>query len=149
MNYFGVKEGFEGPYHNGKIKIYWMSLLGGGLEFWYYEDEAGRPVEQGEGCYFPSQPHYKKTACMQGLPIVIYHDFDPSSFRNASHTADEFAIPEVCKTTHTDCAAPSPFGPGRRLQTVEERAAAQQQPRYHGVLTHLARMAGVGRSAGH
>ena len=25
----------------------------GGIEFWYYEDADGNPVEQGEGCYLP------------------------------------------------------------------------------------------------
>ena len=27
-NYYGVKDGFEGPFYNGEIKIYWMSVVG-------------------------------------------------------------------------------------------------------------------------
>ena len=160
--------------------------------------QGGNPVEQGEGCYFPSQPDFKKTACRSQLPIVLYHDYDPASFKATPHvrrhtaarprltvrvawrvvpslstpslplalavftapptaqraaagthhahwltsrrcdsetawqTAEDFAIPDVCKTTTVSCAAPDPPGD------------ATSHNRYTGVITHGAKLAGVG-----
>jgi len=132
--------GFVGPHYNGSIKIYWISL--GGLSFWYYEDTDGNPVEQGEGCYFPLQATgFKKTACAYRLPIVLYHDFDQASFKPTPHSAAEFALPEVCKTTTTECYAPG------NIAAAGSQQQQQQQQQYHGVLTHGARMAGVGPGA--
>ena len=84
----------------------------------------GNPVEQGEGCYFPLQSTgFKKTACTYKLPIVLYHDFDQSSFKPTNHTAADFAVPEVCRTTTTACYAPGdiagkPFTHGARIAGV-------------------------------
>ena len=50
MNYYGTAAMDDGvlDYYNGTVKIYWMDALG--VDFWYYEDEDGKPLEQGEGC---------------------------------------------------------------------------------------------------
>jgi hypothetical protein len=79
-----------------------------------------------------------KYACASGLPIVLYHDYDPSTFKATPHTESEFDLPDVCKTTTVSCAAPDI---GRRLSSEQATYGT------HGpVLTHAARMAGVGRA---
>jgi len=59
MHYWGTNGPYQGDHYNGSIKIYWATSAG--LDFWYYETPDGKPVEQGEGCYFPGI--HKKT-CM-------------------------------------------------------------------------------------
>merc|ERR1712039_454003 len=62
MNYFGTKGTYKGDHYTGDIKIYWSNAAG--LDFWYYETPDGKPVDQGEGCYFPSaKNNYQKHAC--------------------------------------------------------------------------------------
>ena len=132
MNYWGTTSGqtFPGDYYQGDVKIYWSTTFG--VDFWYYEDTSGNPIEQGEGCYFPGVD--KKTACQYELPIMLWHDYDPATFKATPHSADEFAVPQVCKTTTVSCSAPG-------------GSAAANVTRTHGpVFTHAARMAGVGRS---
>mmetsp|Transcript_64313 Transcript_64313/g.178044 ORF Transcript_64313/g.178044 Transcript_64313/m.178044 type:complete len:475 (+) Transcript_64313:73-1497(+) len=102
MNYWGSNTGFEGDYYSGEIKIYWSSVFG--VDFWYYEDMDGNPLEQGEGCQFPGVN--PKTACAQNLPIMVWHDYDPDTWVEEAHTVDEFEVPEVCMTTTVSCAAP-------------------------------------------
>jgi hypothetical protein len=99
----------------------------------YYEDTAGNPIEQGEGCYFPGVA--AKTACAYTLPIMLWHDYNPASFRAVEHTAAEFAVPQVCLETTVSCSAPG----GTSSSNTTTRA--QQPP----VFSHAARMAGVGR----
>lgn len=125
MNYWGNNTGFVGDYYSGEIKIYWSNA--GGVDFWYYEDADGNPVEQGEGCYFPGVN--PKEACAYEAPIVVFHDYDPDTFLETKHTADEFALPAVCANTTVSCAAPG-----------GSPAAARYMP----VLTAVARGAGVG-----
>jgi len=135
MTYWGTTQNqtFPGVYYNGDIKIYWGA---GVVDFWYYEDVNGNPIEQGEGCYFPGVD--RKTACAYQLPIVLWHDYEPATFKATPHSASEFEVPQVCKTTTVSCAAPDI---GRRL-------GADGGYQSHGpVLTHAARMAGVGRGA--
>ena len=43
---------------------------------------------------------------------MLYHDFDPATFREVPHTHADFEVPEVCKTTRYKCYAP---GGRRRL----------------------------------
>eukprot|EP00619_Florenciella_sp_RCC1007_P011050 CAMPEP_0205929602 /NCGR_PEP_ID=MMETSP1325-20131115/25397_1 /ASSEMBLY_ACC=CAM_ASM_000708 /TAXON_ID=236786 /ORGANISM="Florenciella sp., Strain RCC1007" /LENGTH=477 /DNA_ID=CAMNT_0053298837 /DNA_START=29 /DNA_END=1462 /DNA_ORIENTATION=+ len=102
MNYWGSNTGFEGDYYSGEIKIYWYTM--GGIDFWYYEDIDGNPVEQGEGCQYPGVG--EKTACAYTLPIMLWHDYDPDTFVAESHTVDEFEVPEVCLATTVSCSAP-------------------------------------------
>ena len=122
MTYWGTNDVAEGvlDYYSGTIKIYWATALG--VDFWYYESEDGTPLEQGEGCYFPGV--HPKKACPQGLPIVLYHDYDPATFKATAHDKEEFAVPDVCLKTTTSCAAPGGSG---------------------GALTVGAKAAGVGR----
>ena len=124
MTYWGTTKNmtFPGDYYKGDIKIYWGA---GVVDFWYYEDVDGNPIEQGEGCYFPGVK--PKTACAYTLPIVLWHDYDPATFKATPHTAAEFDIPDVCKTTQVVCSAPD-IGGGAP------------------VFTHAARMAGVGKA---
>jgi hypothetical protein len=110
----------------------------------------------------------RSQACAYQLPIVLWHDYEPATFKATPHSASEardsrsnawpalaailircetprvrsllaqFEVPQVCKTTTVSCAAPDI---GRRL-------GADGGYQSHGpVLTHAARMAGVGRGA--
>jgi len=116
-------QGFKGDYYTGDIKYYWSQ---GVVQFWYIESKDGLPVEQGEGCYQPGvKPKYP---CGYQMPIVLYHDYDPATFKATDHTKDEFAVPDVCKNTVVDCS-----GPG-----------GDSQSQYRGTLSVHARMAGVG-----
>jgi len=98
--YAGTYSTFQGDHYSGEIKMFTWSQ--GGLEFWYYTKPDGTPVQQGEGC---QQPGGKKpTACQKMLPIVLYHDFRVVT--NSTFNADDFEIPEVCKTTSLSCTIP-------------------------------------------
>jgi len=39
---------------------------------------------------------------------MLWHDYDPASFEQTTHSADEFELPDVCATTTTSCSAPDP-----------------------------------------
>jgi len=119
-------QGFSGDYYSGPLRYYWSS---GVVQFWYLETPEGVPVEQGEGC---QQPGVKtRTACGYQAPIMLYHDYDPASFLETSHTEEDFAVPDVCKTTTVSCT-----GPGGD--------STSSTPQYPPVLTMHGRMAGVG-----
>lgn len=45
---------------------------------------------------------------------MLWHDYDPATFKSTPHTASDFAVPDVCLKTTTSCAAPG----GRRALTV-------------------------------
>jgi len=125
--------GFTGDFYSGEVKIYWSQALG--VDFWYYETPDGVPVEQGEGCYFPGVSTH--TTCEDPLPIMFYHDYDPATFKQTTHTASEFELPDVCKgDLLSTCTAPG--GSGRRALG----AATHQQ--YRPVMSFHARQAGVG-----
>jgi len=99
--YAGTYADFKGEHYSGPIKMYTFT---GALSFWYYTQPDGTPVQQGEGC---EQPGGKKpTACAKEMPIVLYHDFDPATFKNATFTQSDFEVPDVCKTTTVSCAIP-------------------------------------------
>jgi len=128
-------DGFSGDYYTGAVKIYWSVELG--VDFWYYEDTEGNPVEQGEGCRFPGVD--AKQDCDDPLPILFYHDYDPATFKETSHSASEFELPDVCKGSKlSTCSAPG--GSSRRL--LADGSHGQQ--RYHPVMSFHARQAGVG-----
>jgi hypothetical protein len=127
-------DGFSGDYYTGAVKIYWSVELG--VDFWYYESSTGVPVEQGEGCRFPGVS--AKQSCEDPLPILFYHDYDPSTFKETAHTSSEFELPDVCKNTTgllTTCTAPGGSG---------MRRGGAPSSRYHPVLSFHARQAGVG-----
>jgi len=136
MNYWGTNTGFEGAYYSGEIKIYWSDALG--VDFWYYEDADGNPLEQGEGCQFPGVN--AKTACAQNLPIMLWHDYDPASWNDAvTHTADDFALPDVCASTTVSCSAPG--GSASALAGRRGGGAGRGRP---PVFTLGAQLAGIG-----
>jgi len=103
--YAGTHENFKGDHYSGPIKMYTFGGGGGGpLSFWYYTKPDGTAVQQGEGCY---QPKGKKPeACQKMMPIVLYHDFDPATFKNASFTQADFTVPDICKNTKNSCSIP-------------------------------------------
>lgn len=100
--YAGTYSDFSGDHYSGPIEMFtWEDA---GLGFWYYTQADGTPVQQGESCY---QPKGKKPeACDKMMPITLYHDFDPSTFKNATFTASDFTVPDVCKNTKISCEIP-------------------------------------------
>jgi len=100
--YAGTYSGFSGDHYSGSVEMFTWSEAG--LAFWYYTQPDGTPVQQGEGCY---QPEGKKPqACQKMMPIVLYHDFDPATFKNATFTQADFTVPDVCKNTKISCSIP-------------------------------------------
>jgi hypothetical protein len=101
-SYAGTYANFAGDHYSGPIEMFTWSEAG--LSFWYYTQPDGTPVQQGEGCYQPGGK--KPQACDKMMPIVLYHDFDPSTFKNATFTQSDYAVPDVCKSTTVSCAIP-------------------------------------------
>merc|ERR1711862_440341 len=96
-----------GDHYSGDIKVY-TSTISPGLQFWYFESVDGKPVDQGEGCYQPGAA--TKKACDYMMPIMVWHEFD--QFEEASWSASDFEVPEVCKTPQSLAlhqAATEPF----------------------------------------
>jgi hypothetical protein len=100
--YAGSHSGFSGDHYSGSIDMFTWNE--GGLDFWYYAQPDGTPVQQGEGCYQPAGA--KPQACQKMMPIVLYHDFDPATFKNASFTKSDFTVPDICKNTKVSCSIP-------------------------------------------
>jgi hypothetical protein len=100
--YAGTYSNFKGDHYSGSIEMFTWTAAG--LDFWYYTQPDGTPVQQGEGCYQPGGK--KPEACDKMLPIVLYHDFDASTFKNASFTSSDFDIPEICTNTKVSCTIP-------------------------------------------
>jgi len=100
--YAGSYDNFEGEYFKGTIEMFtWVEA---GLDFWYYAQADGTPVQQGEGCYFPKGK--TPQACDKMLPIVLYHDFDPSTFKNATFAQSDFEVPDICTSSTVSCTIP-------------------------------------------
>ena len=59
-------------------------------------DEDGFPVEQGEGGGV-------RPRGSPGSPKYLFHQYNRSTFRADNFTADDFAIPDVCKNTKETC----------------------------------------------
>jgi len=98
--YAGTYDSFKGDHYSGAIKMFtWQQA---GLYFWYYAKPDGSPVQQGESCKNPAGK--KPVACSKMMPITLYHDW--SDFRNATFTASDFTVPDVCKSTTVSCAIP-------------------------------------------
>merc|ERR1719261_507420 len=49
--YAGSYGSFSGDHYSGSIEMFQWNAAG--LQFWYYTQPDGTPVQQGEGCYFP------------------------------------------------------------------------------------------------
>jgi len=100
--YEGTYSDFQGDYYNGTIDMFTWTAAG--LDFWYYAQSDGTPVQQGEGCYSPKGK--KPEACDKMMPIVLYHDFDPTTFKNATFAQSDFQVPDVCTNTKVSCSIP-------------------------------------------
>jgi hypothetical protein len=87
-------EDFTGTFYTGKIKKYLVELPSTEAVtwFWYMTDMQDRPVEQGEGGH--------------GSGIVVYHEYNTSSFESTTHDPSVFEPPAICKTTTVSCAFP-------------------------------------------
>jgi hypothetical protein len=100
--YEGTYSSFKGDHYSGSVEMFkWVSA---GLDFWYYTQPDGTPVQQGEGCYFPGGK--TPEACDKMMPIVLYHDFDPATFKNATYTKSDFEVPDICANTKVSCSIP-------------------------------------------
>merc|ERR1712087_478147 len=100
--YEGTYDDFDGVYYKGTIHMF--TWVASGLDFWYDAKADGTPVQQGEGCYSPKGK--KPKACKKMLPIVLYHDFDPTKFKNATFTQSDFEVPDICTNTKVSCSIP-------------------------------------------
>jgi len=101
MTYAGTYANFKGDHYSGPIEMF---TSGSPLSFWYYTQPDGTPVQQGEGCYQPGGK--KPQACQSMMPIVLYHDWDPAQWKNATFTKSDFVVPDVCKSTKYSCSIP-------------------------------------------
>lgn len=95
---------FQGDFYTGKVKKYIMQLPASEAVtyFWYLTTPDGRPVEQGEGGLPSSDDQPKDT----GGGILIWHEYNTSSFESVTLDPSVFEIPKVCKSTYTSCAFP-------------------------------------------
>ena len=92
----------EDGLYNGKAKQFTMHLTNpSNFYFWYVTDMDDKPIEQGEGpC-----PMYSSSGdrnC-QGPPKMLFHQYHPGTFKEATLDASVFAVPDVCAKTTTKC----------------------------------------------
>jgi len=102
---------FKGTYYTGTIKKYLLGPLSSSQPvsyFWYYTTPDGRPVEQGEGGDGSPGGGGPDRRLLQGggKGIVVYHEYNTTSFESAKLDASEFAVPDICKSTTTSCSFP-------------------------------------------
>eukprot|EP00966_Prymnesium_polylepis_P059061 1369075-Prymnesium_polylepis.1 len=65
--------------------------------FWYVTDPDGRPLEQGEGpCAMYSDAGDRQCS---GPPKMLFHQYHPDSFKEATLDPSVFAVPKVCEAT--------------------------------------------------
>lgn len=102
LTYTGTASGFKGDHYSGDVKMFSYSI-GRGLQFWYYASPDGLPVEQGEGCYQPNG-QFPSRSCSG--PVVLFHDWNQSTFKSTTWLAEDFAVPDVCQSTTVMCSAP-------------------------------------------
>lgn len=95
---------FKGDFYTGTVKKYIMQLpdTEAVSYFWYLTTPEGLPVEQGEGG-LPS-PDDKPT--QPGAGILIWHEYNTTSFESVTIDPSVFAVPTICKNTYTSCAFP-------------------------------------------
>jgi hypothetical protein len=92
----------ESGYYNGSVKKYHMHLTNpSDFWFWYVTDMNNKPIEQGEGpCSMYDSDGSRNC---QGPPKMLFHQYDPDTFKEATLTSEVFAVPDVCKNTFQDC----------------------------------------------
>jgi len=99
--YKGIYNSFKGDHYSGPVKIFagWLAH-----PFWYYTKPDGTPVSQGESCDDPQgkEPYQ----CDKYSPVTAWHEFVPGTFKSATFTSSDFAVPDVCKKTSVSCFIP-------------------------------------------
>jgi len=95
---------FKGDFYSGKVKKYIMQLpqTEAVTYFWYLTTPEGLPVEQGEG----GLPSSDDKPSNPGGGILIWHEYNTSSFESVTIDPSVFAVPEVCKNTYSSCQFP-------------------------------------------
>jgi hypothetical protein len=95
---------FKGDFYTGKVKKYIMTLpdTEAVTSFWYLTTPDGKPVEQGEGG-LPTKNDKPESV---GAGILLWHEYNTSSFESVTLDASVFAVPDVCKKTYTSCTFP-------------------------------------------
>lgn len=95
---------FKGDFYSGKVKKYIMQLpqTEAVTYFWYLTTPEGLPVEQGEG----GLPSSDDKPSNPGGGILIWHEYNTSSFESVTLDPSVFAVPEVCKNTYSTCQFP-------------------------------------------
>jgi len=92
----------EHGYYSGPVKMYSMHLTQpSNFWFWYVTDLDDKPIEQGEGpCEMYSSNGDRNC---RGPPKMLFHQYDPASFSEATIDASVFDVPEVCQKTTQEC----------------------------------------------
>jgi len=95
---------FTGDFYSGKVKKYIMQLPDSEpvKYFWYLTTADGLPIEQGEG----GLPSSDDIPTQPGKGILIWHEYNTSSFDTAAIDPSIFSVPNVCQKTYTMCAFP-------------------------------------------
>lgn len=104
FDYAGTMDNYksESGYYNGTVKKYHMHLTEpSDFWFWYVTDTNDKPIEQGEGpC---SMYDGDGSRNCQGPPKMLFHQYNPSTFKEVKLESEVFAVPDVCKKTKKDC----------------------------------------------
>jgi len=104
FDYAGTVENYtsESGYYHGTVKKYHMHLTTpADFWFWYVTDTNDKPIEQGEGpC---SMYDSSGSRNCQGPPHMLWHQYNPGTFKEAKLDSQVFAVPDVCKNTTRDC----------------------------------------------
>jgi hypothetical protein len=95
---------FKGDFYSGKVKKYIMQLPDSEpvKYFWYLTTMDDRPVEQGEG----GLPSADDNPTSAGGGILLWHEYNTTSFQGTTIDSSVFAVPDVCKKTYTSCTFP-------------------------------------------
>merc|ERR1711988_1669228 len=103
MTYSG-KMNFTGDFYTGEVKTYMMKLPDSQPVhyFWYLTTPEGLPVEQGEG----GKPSSDDNPTNSEKGILIWHEYNTSTFESATLDSSVFEVPDVCKKTSTSCTFP-------------------------------------------
>jgi len=95
---------FTGDFYTGKVKKYIIQLPDSEPVdyFWYLTTPEGLPVEQGEG----GMPSSDDNPTSSGKGILIWHEYNTSTFEATTLNSSVFEVPDVCQKTYTSCAFP-------------------------------------------
>jgi len=107
MTLQGTSDNYVGTYYSGSVKNYTMDCSGqdgcgpGNFYIWYLTDMNDRPIEQGEGC----QIMPRTSSCQTG-GSYLFHQYNPATWKETTHDASVFAVPDICKSTTSYCMYP-------------------------------------------